>query len=256
MVGKKTKVPHAPRNYQLPGGVYRFSRARMYQINAVYKKKSFKPVEKMFAPKELHKTKTVGGEKNGGTRLVPIHRDPSAYDTERERKVRKPRNKLPFSQHKRRLRSSLKPGTVVIMLAGRHKGKRAVFLKQLDSGLLLVTGPMSVNNCPMRRINQIYVIGTATQIDISGVDIPENVDDDYFRRQKRQRQCSRQTEGDIFAEAKKGYSVSDERKVDQKTVDTAVLAAIRKREDKKLMFGYLGSSWSLRRNEYPHQMKF
>ena len=42
-----------------------------------------------------------------------------------------------------KLKSSLVPGAIVILLAGRFKGKRAVFLKQLDSGLCLITGEMA-----------------------------------------------------------------------------------------------------------------
>nr|AIW62450.1 60S ribosomal protein L6 [Scytodes thoracica] len=176
------KTPHAPRNYKLPGGVWRYSRSRMYHRRGLWKIN--KTVVKKEKRKKKPKTviKPIGGEKNGGKRVVKLKKERRYYPTEDKPRLKKSRKMRPFSKHKRYLRSRLTPGTVLILLAGRHRGKRVVFLKQLDSGLLLITGPYKLNGCPLRRINQIYVIGTSTKLDISKVNIPEHLNDKYFRR--------------------------------------------------------------------------
>ncbi len=50
--------------------------------------------------------------------------------------------------------------------------------------------------------------------------------------------------------------MSEDRKKDQVEVDKQILDAIRKNEDKKLLFGYLGALFSLKNHQYPHKMKF
>merc|ERR1712194_602740 len=149
-----------------------------------------------------------------------------------------------------RIRKSITPGTVCILLSGRFRGKRVVCLKALESGLLLVTGPYKINGVPIRRVNQAYVIGTSSKIDVSGVDV-SNIDDAYFERVSSNND---EGEDEFFAnDDAKTAIVSDQRKADQKKVDSDVLKAV---DATPLMKNYLGSKFSLKKHDRPHKMIF
>jgi large subunit ribosomal protein L6e len=148
-------------------------------------------------------------------------------------------------------RSTITPGTVLILLAGRFMGKRVVFLKQLKSGLLLISGPFKINGVPIRRVNQTYVIATSTKVDISGVNVMR-FDDEYFAREKKEK--AKKTEGELFeTEKEASKSLPDYKKDDQKVVDAALIKAIEAVPDLKT---YLGARFSLRDGDKPHEMVF
>merc|ERR1712199_6645 len=148
-----------------------------------------------------------------------------------------------------KLRKNIVPGTVLILLAGRFKGSRVVFLKQLDSGLLLITGPYAVNGVPLRRVPQSYVIGTQTKVDISGLTVPADINDDFFKKPK----APKKKDDELFFEKDKESTIDDSRKQLQKDVDAKIVAAIDKTP---LLKQYLSSKFSLKKGDKPHQMTF
>jgi len=52
------------------------------------------------------------------------------------------------------------------------------------------------------------------------------------------------------------YSVSEERKQDQLEVDKQLLSVVRQHSERKFMYSYLTSLFSLKSKEYPHKMVF
>eukprot|EP00416_Gambierdiscus_australes_P024456 CAMPEP_0171058566 /NCGR_PEP_ID=MMETSP0766_2-20121228/2568_1 /TAXON_ID=439317 /ORGANISM="Gambierdiscus australes, Strain CAWD 149" /LENGTH=236 /DNA_ID=CAMNT_0011513859 /DNA_START=360 /DNA_END=1070 /DNA_ORIENTATION=- len=162
---------------------------------------------------------------------------------------------VPKKPHKpTKLRKSLTPGTILILLAGRFRGRRVVFLKQLESGLLLVTGPYKVNGVPLRRCNHRYVIATSTKVDVSSIDCSAILDDQFKKNdgKKKRRVKKKKTEDEFFAvdtEVKGG--ASDEKKAAQNAFDKPLIDLL----DKDIR-GYLRDVFTLRDKMYPHEMRF
>lgn len=251
----ETKKPGVPRNQKLPGGVWLFSRSKMYHKRGLFKVKHAPPTKEKRKRKKRVSVKPIKGENNGGKRVIRRKKERRSYPTEDSPMHKKTSHMKPSSRHQVSLRRRITPGTILILLAGPHRGKRVVFLKQLKTGLLLVTGPYGVNGCPLRRINQIFVIATSTKLDLSGVKLPEGLDDRYFKR-NRPKKHGRKDEGEIFDTKPQERTVSEEHKKTQAEVDKLVLDVVNAHPEKSMMLHYLASTFSLRNRMYPHKMKF
>lgn len=174
---------------------------------------------------------------------------PAGYPTE---DIAAP-TKRKFTPGKAKLRKSLVPGAVVILLQGRFAGRRAVFLKQLPSGLLLVNGPHAVNKLPLRRVDQSSVIATSTVVALpAALDLSKCTDEFFSAKAARTARSAAVSKAEnFFAEQQKTASVSAERKAVQSSVDS-VLSKVLTAEQSL----YLKSRFKLSQGDKPHEMKF
>lgn len=193
-------------------------------------------------------------KKHGGK--FPVHAKPEAAEAAATKgprfypadDVKKPLSKN-VVRKPTKLRSSITPGTVLILLAGRFKGKRVVFLKQLPSGLLLVTGPFKLNGVPARRVNQAYVIATSTKVDLPALDLAKYTDS-YFKSEE-QKNKKKKGEDEFFKADTQKKELSAEYVQNQKDLDAAILPALS--ADLK---GYLSTRFTLQDGDRPHMLKF
>ena len=143
----------------------------------------------------------------------------------------------------------LTPGQVVIILSGRFRGRRVVFLKKLESNLLLVTGPYKYNGVTLKRVNAAYVLPTNTKLKL-GAEVAKGVEDKYFDRVD----IKRENEKDFFVDDKtKKERISSEKVKMQNDVDTQVKKAV---DEVPMMKEYLRNRFALKNGDKPHLMKF
>jgi len=180
-------------------------------------------------------------EENKGLKLKKNWYPVSDLKTHFKRKC-----KIPKKSH---ISAELVPGQVVILLSGRFRGRRVVYLKKLESGLLLVTGPYKYNGVPLKRVNAAYVLPTNTKLKVDEK-IAEGIKEELFKRVNIQIK----EEKDFFVEEKaKKERVTDERKKAQNDIDTQVKKAV---DEVPMMKEYLRNRFALKNGDKPHLMKF
>jgi len=239
------------------GGTVRFARA----LGKIIKDRKARPSPhntKLAEGKEAQKPKT-------GANKFRVCRMRKVYHTQLPMRYAAPKGSAKHVNRPTKLRKSLVPGTVCIILAGRHQSKKCIFLKQLRrSGLLLVTGPHKVNGIPLRRIDQKHVIATSVRVDLGKFKVPGRVDDFFFKNTRgTKRHLTTKANEAVLKEKKdkskkvqKKHGPSIDRKHVQHALDKSVISALKAHPEQKMLFKYMKRHFTIIGERYPHNMKF
>lgn len=169
--------------------------------------------------------------------------------TDEKKHFKRPSKKV----NQTKLRKDIEQGQVLIILSGRFRGRRVIFLKQLSSGMLLVTGPYKFNGVPLKRVNQAYVLPTKTRVNLGSLAGLDKVDDQFFSRKVAVKRNTTKLSDFVEDAQKKRERVTEERRNAQNTVDTEVVKSVR---SVPLLKEYLQNRFTLKNGDKPHLMSY
>jgi len=157
-----------------------------------------------------------------------------------------------------KLRKSLTPGTIGILLRGNHRAKRVVFIRQVDCGLLLVCNPLT--GCPPRTIDHKYFLATKMKLDVSGIKVPEEMTHTYFHNKKAENRAFQKAlkKSSILGGDKpvrKAKELTPEKMAINKKLADQVADLIKAHPD-PIFVRYMKALFKLGPRDYPHRMLF
>jgi len=158
-----------------------------------------------------------------------------------------------------KLRASVTPGTIGILLKGNQRAKRVIFLKQIDSGLLLVCNP--VNQCAPRTIDHKFFLATKMKVDVSGIQIPEEMNHTFFHNKRAERKAYLKAlrKSSILGgdkPEKKVKALTPEKLAVNKKLEDQLTALIEAHPEGAIFKKYMRSLFKLGPRDYPHKMQF
>jgi len=233
------------------GGTIRFAKDLQQVKNAENKKK----ISQKVAAREAKEVKKTGPK-------FKVCRMRRVYHTQLPLRTAPPKGSHRPVQRQTKLRKSLVPGTVCILVAGRHQSKKVVFLKQLKrSGLCLVTGPYGLNKVPLRRMDQRFMIATSVRIPLpESFKVPGHVDDFFFKKPRgtKSSKTTKSNENTLkSSKAKKTLKKPDlVRKKAQRYIDNAIIKGFNKHPESGMLKKYMKRCFTLIGDRYAHNIKF
>jgi len=159
--------------------------------------------------------------------------------------------------HSHKLRKSITPGTIGIILKGPQKTRRVVFIKQVESGLMIVANPVA--GLEPTTVDSRYFLSTKVKLDISGVKVPEEMVHSHFhnKAERRKAYLKARRAGTVLGELElKPKGFTDEQKAINKKLDDQLIPVIQKHADGAVLENYMKAKFTLTHRDFPHRMVF